>query len=352
MQQEYVGRRSPFGVFFLVWLLAAPLAGAGMAQAAPAAGGIAQGPQGEATLIGTVTGPHGEVLSGASATLTNAVSGQVQARASDTNGFLTFTVPPGQYALAVTAPGFVRWTSGTITVQAGDYRELTGIVLPMQTAVDTVRVTANERELATEQVDREEKQRILGVVPNFYVSYVPHAAPLSAGQKFQLAWKSSIDPFTFAIAGVQAGVEQANDDYPGYGEGAAGYAKRYGAAYADSFSGAMIGGAVLPALLHQDPRYYYKGTGSIASRTLYAISMVAICRGDNGRWQPNYSFVLGNLASGAISNLYYPASDRNGAGVTVDNALIDTALGAVNALLEEFVLKRLTHGAAQSAAGH
>ena len=76
----------------------------------------------------------------------------------------------------------------------------------------------------------------------------------------------------------------------------------------------FIGSAILPSILHQDPRYFYKGTGSITSRALYAISTVVICRGDNGRWQPNYSNVAGNLISAGISNLYYPASNRNGAG--------------------------------------
>ncbi len=131
---------------------------------------------------------------------------------------------------------------------------------------------------------------------------------------------------------------------------AEGYAKRFGAAYADGFIGTMIGGAILPSVLHQDPRYFYKGTGSIRSRTLYAISTVVICKGDNGRWEPNYSNVLGNLASGGISNLYYPASNR-GVQLTVDNWLIGTASGAIGALFQEFVVKKLSRGVPQGAAG-
>ncbi|HTW48711.1 MAG TPA: carboxypeptidase-like regulatory domain-containing protein [Acidobacteriaceae bacterium] len=301
--------------------------------------------QNAATLIGTVKGAGGEVLGGATVTLTALATGNQQTRVTDSNGFVSFAVAPGQYAVTATAPGFVAWRSGTLTLAPGEFHEVPGMVLEMATVVNTVRVTATERELATQQVAAEEKQRILGVVPNFYVSYVPNAAPLSARQKFQLAWKSSIDPFNFAISGVQAGVEQAEGTYAGYGPGAAGYGKRYGAAFADGFDSTMIGGAVLPVLFRQDPRYYYRGHGSVMSRALYAIASVAICKGDNGRWEPNYSFVLGNLAAGGISNLYYPASDRAGAELTVDNALIDTGLGAFNSLVEEFLLKKLTRGA-------
>jgi hypothetical protein len=97
-------------------------------------------------------------------------------------------------------------------------------------------------------------------------------------------------------------------------------------------------------VLHQDPRYFYKGTGRIASRALYAIASVVICKGDNGRWQPNYSNVLGDLAAAGISNLYYPASDRDGAELTIRNSLIGTAGGAVGNLFQEFLIKRISRG--------
>src|SRR5580698_1183712 len=101
--------------------------------------------------------------------------------------------------------------------------------------------------------------------------------------------------------------------FRGYGQGAQGYAKRFGASYTDGFVGTFLADAVLPSVLHQDPRYFYRGTGSIRSRALYAMASAVICKGDNGRWQPNYSNVLGNLAAAGISNAYYPASNRNGA---------------------------------------
>jgi hypothetical protein len=207
-----------------------------------------------------------------------------------------------------------------------------------------VDVVFSPQDLAEEQIKAQEKQRVLGVFPNFYTSYVWNAAPLTSKQKFRLALRTSIDPTVFVVTGVTAGIEQWQNYFSGYGQGSQGYAKRFGAAYSDAFISTMIGAAILPSVFHQDPRYFYKGTGSIGSRALYAISTVVRCKGDNGRWQPNYSNVLGNLASAGISNLYYPSTDQHGAQVTMDNALIGTAEGAISALIQEFVLRKISRG--------
>lgn len=106
--------------------------------------------------------------------------------------------------------------------------------------------------------------------------------------------------------------------------------------------GNMIGSAILPSLLKQDPRYFYKGTGTISSRVFYAIANSVICKGDNGHWQTNYSGIGGGLASGAISNLYYPASSRSGVALSFENAGIGTVETAVQNLVQEFVIRRLT----------
>jgi hypothetical protein len=192
-----------------------------------------------------------------------------------------------------------------------------------------------EHQRAEDELRQEKKQRILGVIPNFNTSYIQDAAALSAGQKFRLALRSSIDPFAFVAAGLDAGFEQSRNGFSGYGQGAQGYGKRFGAAYADSFSGNMFGGAIVPALLHQDPRYFRKGTGSLGSRFFYAVSTTVKAKNDNGRWAPNYSNILGNFAAGGLANLYYPASDR-GAGLTVERALTVSAEGAIGAVFIEF----------------
>jgi hypothetical protein len=212
---------------------------------------------------------------------------------------------------------------------------------PQQFAV-SVDVTATRVEQAQQQIKEQEQQRLFGVLPNFYVSYLPDAAPLNTRQKFELSWKTRLDPVQFVTVGITAGVQQARGDYSGFGDGAEGYAKRYAAAYATIVTRSLITQVAMPSLFKQDPRYFYKGTGSTASRIGYAISRTVVRKGDNGRWQPNYSGILGSLASGAVSNLYYPEEDRRGAQLTLTNTAIGLAGAAVGHLAQEFLFRRLT----------
>jgi hypothetical protein len=206
----------------------------------------------------------------------------------------------------------------------------------------SVDVTPTTHEIADRQIKQQEQQRLLGVFPNFRVSYVPDAAPLDSRQKFHLTWKSLADPVSFIGTGVVAGIQQARNDFPGFGDGADGYAKRYAALYATRVTGTMITNVALPTLFRQDPRYFYKGTGSTRSRIGYAISRAVVRKGDNGRWQPDYSRVLGHLASGAISNLYYPPEDRHGVGLTLTNTAIGLGGAAIGNLMQEFLYARFT----------
>ncbi|MGA2047891.1 MAG: carboxypeptidase-like regulatory domain-containing protein [Terracidiphilus sp.] len=266
----------------------------------------------------------------------------VQSTMSDSEGRFNFAnVPPGPFRLTVSSTGFATQVV-TGTLHAGENYEAKAIVLTMSGTISDVVVTASPQEIAQEQLKQEETQRVLGVIPNFYVTYVPNAPPLTSKQKFNLAWKSSIDPVTFLAVGFFAGVEQATNSYSGYGQGAQGYGKRYGAGFADSFLGTMIGGAILPSWWKQDPRYFYKGTGTTRSRMMYALENAVICKGDNGRWQVNYSAIVGGIAAGGISNLYYPAASRDGAELTFLNVLIGTGESAVGNLFQEFVIRRLT----------
>ncbi len=188
---------------------------------------------------------------------------------------------------------------------------------------------------AEQQLKREERQRILGFMPNFNTADTARYVRLTPGQKIRLAAKTSFDPFTFGVAALDAAIGQGQDSFDGYGQGAQGYGKRLGAAYVDSVDGTMIGNAFLPILFRQDPRYFRKGTGSFKSRLLYSMSTTVRARSDGGRWVPNYSNVLGNVAAGGIANLYYPASDR-GVGLTFQRALTVTAEGVIGAFLVEF----------------
>jgi hypothetical protein len=301
------------------------------------------GQQSSGTIGGTVVDQNGNAVVSARVTLSHDGQTEEQQAVSDTNGHFFFPdVTPGPFQLTVNAEGFAAQTEPG-TLPAGEPFEMPDISLSVAPTTTDVRVgSATKSELAEVQIKVEEKQRVLGFIPNFYVSYDRNPLSLTAKQKFELAWKSSVDPFSFAISGAIAGAEQAENEFSAYGQGAQGYAKRYGASYSNGFIGTMVGGAILPSLFKQDPRYFYKGTGTTRSRIWYALANAVICKGDNGRWQANYSGILGSLAAGGISNLYYPANDRNGVALTFENTLIGIAsTGAAN-LFQEFLVRRLT----------
>jgi hypothetical protein len=298
-------------------------------------------PQVPGSISGTVVDGTGAVVVGARVRLTDAGQSPFQeVRSGDTGQYSFAEVVPGGFQISVAAPGFATQTASG-TLRSGEVYLAQPVRLPLATFSTEIQVRVSRVEVAEEQIKAQEKQRVLGVFPNFYVSYVANPVPLTPKQKFDLAAKSMIDPVTFALTAVGAGVQQAQNDFSGYGQGAQGYAKRFGAGYVDNATSTFIGSAILPSLLKQDPRYFYKGTGSVGSRILYAIANSVICKGDNQRWQPNYSAILGGLASGGISNLYYPPKDR-GAALVFENTLIGTGETAVFNVLQEFVLKRFT----------
>jgi hypothetical protein len=335
--------RAWFGVCPALLMAAAGLAMPARAQQIVAAGNAPTA--NSASIHGTVTSTDGSVYQGARVELWVGADGARAAAIAqtDSDGAFSFAnLPAGPFRLAVSSAGFVdQELSGALA--PGQAFEARTIVLPMAGASSEVLVSGGSQvEIAQAQLNLEEKQRVLGVLPNYYVSYDHDAAPLTTKQKFQLAWRTEIDPITFLMTGFVAGVEQAHNTFAGYGQGSLGYSKRFGANYADGFVGTMIGGAILPSWWKQDPRYFYKGTGSVISRAGYAIANAVICKGDNGHWQPNYSGIIGGLAAGGVSNLYYPASDRSGLRVSFENAGIGTAEGALENLIQEFIVRKLT----------
>jgi Carboxypeptidase regulatory-like domain len=297
--------------------------------------------QGAGSVHGVVMNKDGAVYEGAHVTLTQTGAATKSVITNSEGRFDFADVTPGAFTLAVSTIGFATQVV-TGTVQAGESDEVKPIVLLMSGTTSDIEVTASPAEIAAEELKEEETQRVLGVIPNFYVTYVPDAPALTSKQKFGLAFKSSLDPVTLLVVGAFAGQEQAQNTFSGYGQGAQGYGKRYGAGFADEFIASMIGGAALPVWWKQDPRYFYKGTGTTQSRVLYAIENAVMCRGDNGRRQVNYSAIVGGLAAGGISNLYYPASNRHGVGLTFENSAVGTATSALANLFQEFVVRKLT----------
>jgi Carboxypeptidase regulatory-like domain len=297
------------------------------------------------TLSGVITDVDGALVPEAKVTLRSAASTQTQSTVTDASGHFSFSgVEAGAFTLMIAAAG-MQGTSTQGELNPDESLELPPIALGVASASDEVEVSSlTQQELAEQQIKQEEKQRLVGLIPNFYVTYDWKAAPLTPKQKYKLAVRSMVDPATFIIVGGFAGLEQATNEFSGYGQGVAGYGKRYAAGLADTDIGAMLGGAVLPVLFHQDPRYFYKGTGTVWHRTLYAFSTAVIARGDNGKWQPAYAGMLGGFASGAISNFYYPASNRTGVGLTFENGLLAIVETGAGNLLQEFVLKKISSG--------
>ncbi len=322
------GRAQPY----LTSISSEGLPGAALASTTVPAGSIS----------GIVLDANGGTLAGADVTLRSAKTGEERTSLSGANGDFSFaSLPAGNFKLTITSPGMDAFVLPVIVLGEGERRELPQISMAIAGTTTEVRVSVTQTELAHEQVKAAEQQRVLGVLPNFYSSYLWDAAPLNASQKFDLAFHSIADPVEFLATGVIAGAEQATNTFPGYGQGVSGYAKRYGAAYADDVLGRMIGSALLPSLIHQDPRYFYKGSGSVRSRAFYAISRAIVTRGDDGRTEPNYSRLFGSFAAGGLANLYYPQADR-GLGLTLGDGAVSVAGHAVDNLIREFFLRRLT----------
>ena len=291
-------------------------------------------------ISGTVLDTNQDVVQGAKITLE--FDGQTRIAHSGSDGQFTFEgLSAGDYRLKASGNGLSTYTSANIHLAPNGSVILPAITLAFTAASTSITVLGSKEQLSVEQVQIAESQRVLGVIPNFYSSYDWNAPPMLAKQKYHLAFRSIVDPVSFFEVAAVAGAEQYENIFPAYGSGIVGYSKRYGAAFANHTSAEILGRAVYPALFHQDPRYFYMGNGSFGHRALYAISAAVIARGDDGRWHPSYSGILANFSAGAISNLYYPASDR-GASLVLYNGLADTGADAIGNLIREFILKDLT----------
>jgi len=297
--------------------------------------------EGSASVSGVVLDITGATIAGAHVSLTDRSGKQLRTLILRANGEFAFTkLAPGSYLVIVNAKGFAAFTSAEFAVTAQQIYALPNVSLSVATANTEVTVRPTE-EIAAEQIKAEEQQRLIGAIPNFYVSYVDNAAPLTAKQKFSLASHDTFDWTSFVGISASAGIEQATNSFAGYGQGTAGYAKRWAAKFGDGRSSDFLSHAVFPSLFHQDPRYFYQGTGTKTSRTLHALSSAFVARSDSGKPMPNYSYLLGDMCSGALSNAYYPHANR-GMNLVFTNAAIGLAGRAGGTVLREFFSKRVT----------
>ena len=272
---------------------------------------------------------------------------ELHAMLSGVNGEFDFTkIPSGSYLVLVNAKNFALFTSAEFVVAAEQTYDVPNVSLSVAAASTEMTVHPDEF-IAAEQIKAAEKQRLVGIIPNFYTSYIYEAAPLTVKQKFSMAARGTFDPVSMVGVGVAAGIEQAMNTYPAYGQGAEGYAKRFGAKFADGRDSDFLTHAVFPSLFHQDPRYYYQGSGTVKERIVHAISSAFVTRSDAGLTQPNYSYLLGDLSAAALSNLYYPRANR-GASLVFTNAAIGLAGRVAGNILREFSKRATTNAPRES----
>jgi carboxypeptidase family protein len=265
-----------------------------------------------------------------------------QVTQSSHNGNFSFAnVLPGRYHLSFTAKGFAfKTVEGDL--HPAEALSLPPIALNLDKLTTEVNVTQTQTEMAESQIKAEEKQRLIGIIPNYFVTYEPNAAPLNVKQKAELTWKLFVDPYVFLANGIGAGIDQARNTNKGFGQGAQGYGKRLGASYADFATSVGMDKFVMRAVFKQDPRYFYKGTGSNGSRFAYAVSRSLICQGDNKKAQFCYSSFISRFGTGFLTNYYYPRADRNTNAQILQGGAISLGASAASNLFQEFLARKLT----------
>ena len=292
------------------------------------------------SILGTVLDTSDDPIPDATVVLQAPAGDHLTAVTKDDGSFAFHQVTPGiAYQITVTAEGFAEWNT-SLTVEPGQEKTLADVKLRIVAVQRAVTVSYSSKEVAVQQLKAEEQQRIFRFIPNPYVVYEPHPEPLSTKMKFELAYKDLTHPAFFVRTAAWAGVQQANDT-PKYRQGAEGYGERFGAGLADATTEGLFGNAILPSLLHQDPRYFYQGTGTKWSRARHAILAPFVCKGDNGASQPNYSTWGGSLIASSISTTYYPDSNR-GPGHVFRTFGIGMSLHVVSSVAQEFIVDRFT----------
>lgn len=265
--------------------------------------------------------------------------------ATDVEGtFKISSLVPGNYSVRISAAGLSDWTAENVSPAASPEPHLLLAVLEVAPEVTTVTVGVSENDVAQAQLSQELKQRVLRVIPNYYVSFEKNPAPLSTKQKFHLGLRTLVDPATIAASGITAGIQQSMNSYHQWGQGSQAYGKRFAAAYGTVATNLIITSALAESAFHQDPRYFYNGEGTKAQRAWYAVKSAFRTKGDNGKWQPPYAGVSGAIAAAEISQLYYPGSRTQYTLLGRTLMFHFAGLVALN-LSEEFLLKKLTHHA-------
>ncbi len=291
------------------------------------------------SIQGKVTDPSGAPILGAVVVVEG--GGDSRTTVTDIEGAFHISFPRSAgYELKISASGMSDWTYKSVAASAPEIKPLL-VVMQLAPTTTSVTVGLSPKELAEEQVKRATQQRVGGILPNYFVAYDKHTAPLSPQQKFTLSFKTLIDPATIASVGITAGIQQARNSYWQFGQGSEAYAKRFAAAWGTAATSLMSTSVVAASALHQDPRYFYSGRGTRKQRAWYAIKSAFRAKGDDGRWQPPYASFLGTIAAAELSDLYYPGSRTQ---YTLLGRALMFHFGGLIALNlgQEFLLKKVT----------
>jgi hypothetical protein len=290
------------------------------------------------SIQGTVHDVSGAPILGAVVSVQSSDGTPHTTATSEDGSFAISSLPPGNYTVKISANELSDWTASDIP--SIDSSPLAA-VLNVAPSVTSVTVGLSPQEVATEQLARAEKQRAFGVIPNFFVTYDKNPAPLSAKQKLQLGLKTSIDPAVLGAALLTAGIQQAQNSFREYGQGAEGFGKRFGAQYATVVNGVFLGTVVMDSIFRQDPRYFYSGQGTRLDRLRYALKASFLVKGDNGRWQFPYADITGTIVAAEVSQTYLP-------GNRSQQSLLERGLAfhfggrLLLSLGEEFLFKKFT----------
>lgn len=218
----------------------------------------------------------------------------------------------------------------------GRAHEAVSICRELQKVAAAESAPATPKVLGAQSPTVQEKQpRLFWIIPTYTVSNSKLPISLSSSEKFHLFFKNTTDPYTLTYTAFSAGMQQANNEPPGYGQGAAAYGKRLGAGLADETSAAFFRTYLFSSVLHQDPRYFRDGSSPFTNRLAHAIIRPVVTRKDSGGRAFNWSGLLGLIAASALSNAYYPAADR-GVELTFTRVATGIPLSVIDHLIDEF----------------
>ena len=220
---------------------------------------------------------------------------------------------------------------------AGDSTTLdVATVASTQTAVVTPAPDTIPIEPKPESSEGKQTKRMFWIIPNFAaVSADTQLPPLTTREKYTLALQDSVDYSSFVWAGMLAGQSMALRSYPELGNGMAGYSRYYWRAFADQASGSFFTEAFIPAITHEDPRYYTLGHGGFFHRVKYSLLRIVVTKTDSGGTGFNYSEVGGNALEAGLSNLYYPPEERS-LHNTAMNWVAQLEAASINNIVREF----------------